>query len=74
MNWQYLVFAAAGVMALAVIVLEVWRKLDATSAALFGRVPPSAVPPLPPAVDRWRKVHIDADRRAPFADRNRKAS
>jgi cell division protein FtsN len=71
-NWQLLVIAAAGVFAVAVIVLEIWRKSDAITDALFGRVPTSALPPLP--ADRWRRVHAEADRRVPFAANDRKAS
>lgn len=65
MTWQLAVFAAAFVVAVVVIAWEVGRKwADIVSALYPGRAP---APREPVDVDRWRRVHIDADQRRPFA-------
>lgn len=52
-----------GLVALALVAFELWRHRAAIRAALFPgeRIEFTAA-------DRWRRVHIDADRRRPFED------
>lgn len=63
MTWQLAVFAVAGVLALGVIAGEVGRKWSAIVGALYpGRATSNASRD----ADRWRRVHVEADRRATF--------
>lgn len=61
---QYAVFATAGLVAITVIVMMIapqWRRIVSLA---FGK-PDLGFQPSGP--DRWRRVHIDADRRKPFS-------
>lgn len=61
---QVAVFAAAGIVAvgtIAVTIIPSWRRI---ADALAGNAHPCRSSGTD---DRWRRVHIDADRRKPFS-------
>jgi hypothetical protein len=64
-------FAGAGAVAVVTIVGTIapqWRRI---ASLMLGRVEPISEPVR--SVDRWRRVHAEADRRAPFAVEGRRA-